>query len=117
MPHARIVALVVPPSLHRKSPFREHLRAFGFEVRELDSFAQASIYSLVVLYLEAVPDETMLTAIDAYLRGSGRLIVITAALAAMRGLVAPPERLHILVPPVFPWQLRHAVLGSASPVS
>jgi hypothetical protein len=110
MPQTDVVALVTP--VHdRRRRLRNHLKQLGFEVRELDGFPQASIYSRVVLHLDQSPDPAMRMAMEQFLRGAGHLIVITPALAAMRGLAAPvPDRLRVLIPPVFPWQLRDALL-------
>jgi hypothetical protein len=110
-----LVALVANDELDR-SLLEDHVRTLGFSVRPLAEFPSSASYQRVVICLGATIATDTARAIAAFLDHPARMVlVITRHPGVVREMgLAAHEQLRLLVPPVFPWQLREA-LGQGTP--
>ena len=115
MPSDDTIALVANDEMDRRH-LEAHLRSLGFTVRALAAFPQSAAYRRVVVCLGANVAADASRAIAAFLDKPLRLVlVITRHPGVVREIgLAAHEQLRLLVPPVFPWQLRDA-LGRGTP--
>lgn len=115
MPLDEIIALLANDEVDR-SILEGNLRALGFSVRALAELPHSTSYQRAVICLGATVPADMSRAISAFLDHPTRaVLVITRHPAVVREIgLAAHDRLRLLVPPVFPWQLREA-LGQGTP--